>query len=104
MKLSKTIDCMFQHIKIFYEQSAYNRTADFGEPCARCPHVTECNLDWLSEMSLLHDLSSVKISVVYQELPDTQDSDDTHHDQGKDTFHVADMNKHPSCSQGVKSL
>lgn len=66
-----SIDCIAQHLKVFHEQAVFNRTADFGEPCSRCPHVMkECRLDWLTRMKPLFDRTNIQIGLDYLELPE----------------------------------
>lgn len=59
----ETIACLTQHIKAFYEQSAYEKTADFGEPCAKCEYGRTCNFDWLAKMKPVLEKSKEKISM-----------------------------------------
>lgn len=60
-----SVDCIAQHIKIFHEQSATKKMADFGEPCATCSHVKSCDLDWLAKMKPLFEKSGVAIQLCY---------------------------------------
>lgn len=72
-----SIDCIAQHLKIFHEQAAFDRTADFGEPCGSCPHVMkECRMDWLTRMKPLFDRTDIQIRLGYPELPDTKGNPD----------------------------
>lgn len=79
MKIGKAIDCMAQHIKVFHSQAVDEVTADFGEPCQTCPHVANCNYNWLAQMDPLLLQSQVKISLLIQEPDDTQGKDNDYH-------------------------
>lgn len=74
----KAIDCMAQHIKTFHTQALDEVIADYGEPCQTCPHVGECNFDWISVMHPLLSESTVKISMLIQEPADKPGNDDIH--------------------------
>ncbi len=64
---NNAIDCMTQHIKIFIKQAGNGTIADFGEPCAECPHSNECNYKWISIMDPLLKHASIKINMVRSE-------------------------------------
>lgn len=65
-----SIDCIAQHLKVFHEQSVFDKTADFGEPCGTCPHaMKECRLEWLTRMKPLFDSTNIQVKLDYQELP-----------------------------------
>lgn len=65
-----SIDCIAQHLKIFHEQSVFDKTADFGEPCSTCPHaMKECRLEWLTRIKPLFDRTNIQVKLDYQELP-----------------------------------
>jgi hypothetical protein len=80
----KAIDCMAQHVKTFHEQAISECVADFGEPCQTCPHIKECNFDWLSVMHPLIQQSAVSISMERPAHLSTLGSDDNYHEQDKD--------------------
>lgn len=80
----KAIDCMVQHIKTFHEQAMDEVVADYGEPCQTCPHIKECNFDWISVMHPILSESTVKISMLIQEPEDRLDNDDIHPAPDKD--------------------
>lgn len=63
----KIIDCAVQHIKTFHDQATDEVIADFGEPCQTCPHVRDCNYDWLSVIEPMLSKSAVKISMLIQD-------------------------------------
>lgn len=65
--MGKTEECALQHIKVFREQSSRNETADFGEPCQKCIHTSECNFDWFSILSPLAHQSRIEISMAVRE-------------------------------------
>ena len=95
-----SIDCIAQHLKVFYEQAVFNKVADFGEPCSRCPHVMKkCRLDWLTRMKPLFDRTDIQIRLDYPELPDTKDSHDDPHTETEDSSHCMDIGKHLSSSR-----
>lgn len=66
-KPQRAIDCMAQHIKTFREQSLKGIKADFGEPCAECPHSCQCSYQWLDIMEPILDNSNIKISMIFPE-------------------------------------
>lgn len=82
---TKTVNCVIQHIKVFHEQAISECVADFGEPCQTCPHIRECDFDWLSVMNPLIQHSAVNFSMVHPGHLNIPDSDDNHHEQDKDT-------------------
>ena len=61
----ETINCIAQHLKIFHEQSAHGKSADFGEPCETCKYVKGCDFDWLAKMKPLLERSNVTIRLCY---------------------------------------
>lgn len=40
------VDCLMQHLKVFFEQSEHGKVADFAEPCVTCPFLEKCECDW----------------------------------------------------------
>ena len=57
------IDCMTQHIKVFLELCHKSEIADFGKPCEECPHVMECDFEWLEKMYPITKYASIGISI-----------------------------------------
>lgn len=45
-----TIDCAVRHIRTLFYQCSEDRKADFGETCSQCPHMPECNCDWINTL------------------------------------------------------
>ena len=94
-----SIDCIAQHLKTFHEQAVFDKKADFGEPCSRCPHaMKECRLDWLARMKPLFSRTDIQIRLDYPELPDTKDSHDDLHTKTEDSSHCRGIGKSPSSS------
>lgn len=56
-----SLDCMIQHFKTFYEQSIDEREADFGQPCATCPHIEECRCNWYENIAPLLQESEIHV-------------------------------------------
>lgn len=42
-----TVDCAVRHIRTLFYQCSEDRKADFGETCSQCPHMLECNCDYI---------------------------------------------------------
>ncbi len=95
----QAINCVAQHIYIFFNQSAGEKKADFGEPCETCKYAETCEFDWLSKMQPLLDLSDIRISLVDQAQRDTPDSGHMDPDPGKDTCRNVCKNSCPSYNQ-----
>ena len=48
-----TVDCAVRHIRTLFYQCSEDRKADFGETCSQCPHMLECNCDWINTLDPL---------------------------------------------------
>lgn len=62
-RYGKMADCIIQHVKTFHKQAYHEETAEFGEPCATCKHVYNCNHDWLSIMTPIFGISTVEFKM-----------------------------------------
>lgn len=58
--------------------------ADFGEPCEKCIHASECKFNWFSILYPLRKHSKVKISMVVQEQNQPPDSIPYEIEKGRD--------------------
>ena len=60
---SLTINCAIQHIATFYKQADKEEQADFGEPCANCPVVNECDsFNWIANLKPLFVKTEITIN------------------------------------------
>lgn len=66
-EIREGIDCLMQHLKIFYEQTHKERIADFMDACMTCEDASKCGYDWQKPLDTFNSISKVKLSLVYQE-------------------------------------
>lgn len=67
MDVTKSSDCIIQHLNFYRRQARKKERADFSEPCRHCPYNKECDFDWHENVKFALPETSIKLEI----LPET---------------------------------